>query len=793
MIKLKKISLQNFKGIKSKTVFDFNDLNSQVNILSGPNGFGKTTIFDVIEICLTGEFKRINLFDNVQKKNNNKNKPFFQNTDGEDVILKLWLYDSVTDTNHIIIKFYDDDQSPTKKNYARDFIPGDAVNIFATFYSNDHAHFEEANFSDLTTIQQAEINSIIYGMDSKVDLSSVYYLFNYIQQEDSIYFLRKNEDDKGASLGFLFNIEKEEGEKRKILELRDTLTRQHSHVEEQINQVKNSLPDVELGEYKKLFTEKDFDFDSEFPFRSSDTAKEQLNSYQDLLSKLSVLKNNFSVDEYEKSLKYNQLNTEVISRENLLNAILIKNIYNENLIQVVENVNLKIVKAKEFLETRNTVFISKDYFDLFLQDAQEYLDYLVLENSIKDIDNDLGDIGKIISEINSERNKIFEDFKRIKHTNHVIDKNCPLCDSVFDSFESLEASVMAKTTSLELYNTQKLQQKSEFEEGLKTFHSKILDSVNLFLSTNKTTEQTVIAIFRAFPNFRDSTIQTTERYPVIDSDLLSEIIFNQKPTTLSEIIEKQILLKNFLEQNVLSNLVYNESLIEDKHLYVNYFDANRENFSIVTKEMILEKLNYLLGSYAVIANTRLTFLQSREEKISSLLTHINRVYDKIHKTIQDHKAEMIERIKVPFYVYSGKILQSYQQGFGIFIEIHATGQSNNVRFKTGHSSDHDIVYHLSSGQMAVVSLAFCLSLNKVYNTNDHFKFLSIDDPVQTMDDLNIHTFIELVRNDFTDYQILLSTHDDFTSRYMKYKFEKYNMKTEIKNIQQIVLDSSIIV
>lgn len=791
MIKLKKISLQNFKGIKSKTVFDFNDLNSQVNILSGPNGFGKTTIFDVIEICLTGEFKRINLFDNVQKKNNNKNKPFFQNTDGEDVILKLWLYDSMTDTNHIIIKFYDDDQSPTKKNYARDFVPVDAVNIFATFYSNDPAHFQEANFIDLTTIQQTEISSIIYGVDSKVDLSSVYYLFNYIQQEDSIYFLRKNEDDKGASLGFLFNIEKEEGEKRKILELRDTITRQHSHLEEQISRVKDSLPDVELEEYKKLFTEKDFDFDSEFPFKSLDTAKDQLNSYQELLLKLLVLKNNFSVDEYEKSLKYNQLNTEVISRENLLNAILIKNIYNENLVQDVESVNLKIVKAKEFLETRNTVFISKEYFDLFLPDSQEYADYLLLENSIKKINNDLDDIGKIISEINSDRNKIFEDFKRIKHTNHVIDKNCPLCDSVFDSFESLEAAMVSKTTSLELYNAQKLQQKSEFEEGLKIVHSKILNSVNLFLSTNKTTEQTVIAIFRAFPNFEDLIIQATERYPVIDSELFSEIIFNQKPTTLSEIIENQTLLKNFLEQNILSNLVYNESLIEDKHLYVNYFDANRENFSVVTKEMILEKLNYLLGSYAVLANTRLTFLQSRIEKILGLLMHINRIYDKIHKTIQDHKAEMIERIKVPFYVYSGKILQSYQQGFGIFIEIHSTGQSNNVRFKTGHSSDHDIVYHLSSGQMAVVSLAFCLSLNKVYNTNDHFKFLSIDDPVQTMDDLNIHTFIELVRNDFTDYQILLSTHDDFTSRYIKYKFEKYNMKTEIKNIQQIVLKSSI--
>ncbi|MFP3581762.1 hypothetical protein SB659_19575, partial [Arthrobacter sp. SIMBA_036] len=75
--------------------------------------------------------------------------------------------------------------------------------------------------------------------------------------------------------------------------------------------------------------------------------------------------------------------------------------------------------------------------------------------------------------------------------------------------------------------------------------------------------------------------------------------------------------------------------------------------------------------------------------------------------------EMIEKIKIPFFIYSGKILQNYQQGFGIFIDILPTGQRNNVLLKTGKDSDHDIVFHLSAGQMAVVSLAFCLSLNKV--------------------------------------------------------------------------------
>ena len=133
MIRLKKISLQNFKGIKPKTIFDFNSVQNRAFILSGPNGFGKTTIFDVIEVCLTGEFKRIDVFDSVQKKTNSKNKPFFQNTDNEDVILKLWIEETTDGSSYIIIKHYSDANSPTRVRQGRDFIPSDGSRMFSTY------------------------------------------------------------------------------------------------------------------------------------------------------------------------------------------------------------------------------------------------------------------------------------------------------------------------------------------------------------------------------------------------------------------------------------------------------------------------------------------------------------------------------------------------------------------------------------------------------------------------------------------------------------------------------------
>ena len=59
-----------------------------------------------------------------------------------------------------------------------------------------------------------------------------------------------------------------------------------------------------------------------------------------------------------------------------------------------------------------------------------------------------------------------------------------------------------------------------------------------------------------------------------------------------------------------------------------------------------------------------------------------------------------------------------------------------------------------------------------------------------MDNLNIHSFVELLRNEFSDYQIIMSTHDNFISRYMSYKFEKYEMKATIQNVQDLVLEQT---
>ena len=61
-MKIEQIRLHNFKGIQDMT-FSMSDASAIV--LGGKNGYGKTTLFDAIELVLTGKIER---YDNYEKK-----------------------------------------------------------------------------------------------------------------------------------------------------------------------------------------------------------------------------------------------------------------------------------------------------------------------------------------------------------------------------------------------------------------------------------------------------------------------------------------------------------------------------------------------------------------------------------------------------------------------------------------------------------------------------------------------------------------------------------------------------
>lgn len=300
MVKIKGLYLNNFKGVDSILKIDFSlEQDVKLNILSGPNGFGKTTLFDAIEICLTSNFHRVKMFENIQKKTTSRIKPFYQNTIGKDVILKLWIQNEETGVNHIITKHFDDNLSPRSINFSKYNIPVDSTNFFKTYITNDTSLFEINEFENQEEVNQQQINSLIFGDDSENNIESTYYLFNYLQQEDNIYFLRQEEAAKGESLGFLFNTEKQE---RKLQVLDSILLHLKRIIERDKNRIgilEASVSDINSTEYDKIFIKSDTAFDSLNPFNKLNLSEEQLSIYSEELNNLIEFRNNFNVLEYK--------------------------------------------------------------------------------------------------------------------------------------------------------------------------------------------------------------------------------------------------------------------------------------------------------------------------------------------------------------------------------------------------------------------------------------------------------------------------------------------------------------
>ena len=285
-MKIRKILLYNFKNFRNETVIDFSD---GITFLVGPNGYGKTTIFDAIELGLTGNLSRIN---KVTAENIVYNKPFFQNEIGQPVIIKLWLEKMNGDQLVIVRKLVN--SSTDSSNL---FAPLKSASQFMLFRQ---VEVSETNFSSigntsLEEITQSSIDAFL-GINEKYEIEKIFNLFNYIQQEETTFFLKRTEQERGDSLSFLVKTDKVEKKIKDINTVTNVINRKISDLEGQLKNLKQQeLSDVP---YHRLFNHKEFVFDVETPFSIANLDK--LLTYQNTLQNIIDFKKNFSIEEYSR-------------------------------------------------------------------------------------------------------------------------------------------------------------------------------------------------------------------------------------------------------------------------------------------------------------------------------------------------------------------------------------------------------------------------------------------------------------------------------------------------------------
>lgn len=881
-MKIKKILLYNFKNFRHRKVIDFSD---NITFLVGPNGFGKTTIFDAIELGLTGNISRITQMIQVTGENIAYNKPFFQNDSSKQVIIKLWLEKSNGEQLAIVRKLINN--SPTG---GKVFAPKKSIEQFKLFRQEEVTDKNFSNIDDdikLSRIDQTTVDEFL-EVNGKYEIAKIFNLFNYIQQEETTFFLKKSEKDRSNDLSFLVKTDEIEGKIKKINEVHRAINSRLRTITEQ----KEKFTEQKFDNiaYKRLFKHQTFPFDKESPL-SIDNLN-QLDDFKIIINKIIEFKQNFSITEYQRKLKKDNRKREINTMDSVLyssilfplvqrlnnqwpwekyileNPRLFEYVLLENYLQSFEIITHEYRRRKQL--NQYWVNLSSDINQMTVQSFQydqndrlsndfeslksQFTSYQTLRESVGQADKNLSDLRQLRSDLGNK-------FNELRHQ-HVDENKCPFCSQQFASFNDLKQAYdtyeayLSEISSRESQRLQEVQLllnsliqqlKQRITDELNSLTTNIDESLlaklqelwneyetyspdingfKIFIQsyTNVSSYRLDSLTFDVYNQQYQSNLQEFQSKLVADDELyssldisnleniereLDELIkefpelrletYQIKPNSYSKISKSTVEsllseLKMYINSTIDTSYAINENLIVDtENIFPVYFQNKVEELENICIEDLEEKKLYLDKQHKLVQNKQLQELSRQIEILEKTAEQLKEIHTRYEEELKKFKIGIVKQLRIPFFIYSAKMLQNYQQGLGIFLTYKKAADSSDervaiIRFKSDPNNDHDVMNQLSTGQLAVVSLAFTLSLNTMFKLSYNLNFLMIDDPIQDMDAMNVLSFIEILRHGIVDrYQIILSTYSDHNALFMGYKFANSNSQVDIdyQNVREL--------
>ena len=883
LVKIKKILLYNFKNFRHETVIDFSD---NITFLVGPNGFGKTTIFDAIELGLTGDISRINQNIPVTGENIKYNKPFFQNDISDPVIIKLWLEKSNGNQLVLVRKLINN-----RPDGGILYAPKRSIGQFKLFRQEEAT---DENFSSvdndikLSEIDQTTIDNFL-EINGEYKLAKIFNLFNYIQQEETKFFLKKSEKDRSNDLSFLVKTDEIEDRIGKIEKVNKAISDNLKYLTDQ--QEKLTQQELDNISYQRLFNQQVFQFDKENPFSVDNLS--QLDDFKVTIQKIIEFKQSFSISEYQRKLEREKRKKEIntidsalrfailsplVQRPNyqwqwekyiLENPIFFEYVLLENYLQTFETITHEYRRKQQLNQYWENLSIDINQMTVqtfqYVQNDRLSNDFESLKvqlTSYQTVRESVGQADKNLSDLRQLRRKFGEKFDELRQHNHVDEDKCPFCNNQFDSFVDLKSSYNNYTdylTEISSRDSQRLQEvqlslnsriqqvKQKITDEINSLttnidkklldrlqelsgsyqsYSKYLEDFKTFIQpyTNMAPYQLENLEFDNYNHQYQSSLQEFQSKLVVDDDVYRGLDINSlenikgqlgdlreefpelqfetyqlESSSYSKINMVMINsrlheLKQAIHLAIDEKYAINENLIADaENIFPTYFQSKVEVLEDIRIGDLEEKKLYIDKQYKLVQNQQFQDLSRRIKILEKTAERLKEIHTIYKEEVKKFKIGIVKQLRIPFFIYSAKMLQNYQQGMGIFLTYKKTTSSDNetvaiIRFKSDTKNDHDVMNQLSTGQLAVVSLAFTLSLNTMFKLSDNLNFLMIDDPIQDMDAMNVLSFIEILRHGIIDrYQIILSTYSDHNALFMGYKFANSYPKVDIdyKNVREL--------
>lgn len=708
-------------------------LGRDMTLLDGPNGYGKSTVFDAIELLLTGKIAHSNK-GKVSSVANNSSKD-------------------------IVVKAYLEGKS--------DQIELERVILAEEGFTKDRITWNK------TLIAQDELYRKLNLSESAMGVAI------YVSQLKSLSYLEKKEPERKKIVTNLVDDSKFK-EKLESLEkfkktLGDKAKEEEGSLDAEIKkaedihaklrvQVENINKIQRKKGYTRLFKTKDYEFD-----------KEQLNKsmrYSEMVKPLEDIKE--FLENYEnfiKTKRYYKIDKVLKLSEKQLKAF-----FYEKVIQETKE-NLKLYKDIEKLEGMLK--------DRKIQDINQINQLLeTKEEERKEIETIIGQYNdlksteqkneKYIIELVEKREQLFNTYQ-ISIGNELWNKNtCPFCGRDAGDLSQLfwnTEKVINENNSLLVESIQRLKEliNQYFEERQKELEKKIQLNKDGYRKYMEVKELLQLHI-----NADEKHILEEKKFQNLTSDMSidfgGELMrlrkeLEEEKEKIEEILEPEVMAKyeNIAREYYLEQELHTVGQIEDKVSYIAECYSDDYQKRLEECDETLKKLK--------------TEFEQKHKSNEHMMLYTETYIEKYRRALNAYQTNLVQQIKIPLYVYSGKVIQNYPMGLGVIANI----KSSAIVFET-EKKEEDVFDYLSAGQLNGVMLSVMLAVRSVVDLERSLNVIMIDDPLQTIDDVSAFSYADLLAEQFDDAQIVLSTHEMDKSDLLEFKFrqhersvKKYNM------------------
>lgn len=742
--RIRKVSLENFKYVKEDRALEVNFNDASLVLLNGPNGYGKTTTFEAIELLLNGDVKSFN--ENLLNRGS-ISKSILANNPSKNIILTAELVDATGKVS--IIKRIIECEEKFK----------------STIKVNDESFTQE------------ELEALLKFNKSIFDIGM------YISQKESLEFLEKKYGDRKNLISGILdssNIQSKLDYLKKFeKEVNNKVTAKKINCEDEISKIKTELTELQSLEtkvsnlpkdieYQRLFEDEEYSFDVEKLDVSIayDLQIEPLKNILEFIKNFTKYKKTKRILKLEKVLNLNEINVKCIYYSDIINNIKNKKDTLNN-IKTIEDL-LKTKDYKDAVTIGRVAGVDEVRITEVQETIQNYNKLVVdLKNNEKDR-----------KEFVIKRKKLISLFEK-NVVNNNFDKNiCPLCGN--SSTELMNLFIMTEKT-LEANN-------SLIENNLNIFKDKVdkyfydIQNIN---DKIKALNEEDYKLYLALENYINIEILNLTE----EKNTMNEFKFVHNEVFLNDKFDDEYSMFKLKIQNEIKSLgeKLSDHVIKD---YDNLMDKYYKN-SIIHKEVeINNKIAYIADKYTSRYSQEIVQVQKNlDDKIKGF-KKVEKENDLAQRTISSfrskyeaafkaYQTKLVENIKIPLYIYTGKIIQNYPMGLGINVDI----KDNQIIFQTDNKND-DIFNYLSMGQLNGVALAIMLAVRSTIDFENGLDLIMIDDPLQSIDDISAFSFADLLVESFSNSQLIMSTHEEDKSNLLEFKYKQHNKAVTVLNMYE---------